>query len=195
MDKAAESGVAAMAACYQGFDPSAYLQYNYTPPRADFQRKDSIVPWKLACLHRAFTEGEEEGAPSLYVAYIEILVCFFSSGDVGGELLVDVGSGPTLYQVLSGCEVFDKVLLTDFLEVNRQELKRWLQGGSGSSLDWTPYLQHVCQLEGRRYDRVLFGHPAHSLSSWMLDVYFMLFVLQILTIYSLFTFGRNLDAI
>lgn len=77
MDKAAESGVAAMAACYQGFDPSAYLQYNYTPPRADFQRKDSIVPWKLACLHRAFTEGEEEGAPSLYVAYIEILVCFF----------------------------------------------------------------------------------------------------------------------
>lgn len=64
-DKAAESGVAAMAACYQGFDPSAYLQYNYTPPRADFQRKDSIVPWKLACLHRAFTEGEEESALSL----------------------------------------------------------------------------------------------------------------------------------
>lgn len=84
---------------------------------------------------------------------------FFPSGDVGGELLVDVGSGPTLYQVLSGCEVFDKVLLTDFLEVNRQELRRWLQGGGGgSSLDWTPYLQHVCQLEGRRYDRVPSGH-------------------------------------
>lgn len=76
---------------------------------------------------------------------------------------MDVGSGPTLYQVLSGCEVFDKVLLTDFLEVNRQELKRWLQGGGGggggsSSLDWTPYLQHVCQLEGRRYDWVPLGH-------------------------------------
>lgn len=71
---------------------------------------------------------------------------------------MDVGSGPTLYQVLSGCEVFDKVLLTDFLEVNRQELRRWLQDGGGSSLDWTPYLQHVCQLEGRRYDRVPLGH-------------------------------------
>lgn len=68
---------------------------------------------------------------------------------------MDVGSGPTLYQVLSGCEVFDKVLLTDFLEVNRQELRRWLQDGGGSTLDWTPYLQHVCQLEGRRYDRVV----------------------------------------
>lgn len=57
-EKAKEDGVAAMAACYQGFDPAAYLQYNYTPPRADFERQDSIVPWKLGCLHRAFTEGE-----------------------------------------------------------------------------------------------------------------------------------------
>uniref|UniRef100_A0A8C6TKS0 Phenylethanolamine N-methyltransferase n=1 Tax=Neogobius melanostomus TaxID=47308 RepID=A0A8C6TKS0_9GOBI len=120
-----ESGVAAMATTYQKFDPAAYLQYNYVPPRADFERKDSIVPWKLACLHRAFTEG-----------------------DISGGLLIDVGSGPTLYQVLSGCEVFSKVLLTDFLEVNRQELKRWLQG-EGSSLDWTPYIQYVCKLEGR----------------------------------------------
>ncbi|XP_071770921.1 phenylethanolamine N-methyltransferase [Centroberyx gerrardi] len=127
MEKGTEDGVAAMAACYQGFDPVSYLQYNYTAPRADFERQDSIVPWKLACLHRAFTEG-----------------------DVSGELLVDVGSGPTLYQVLSGCEVFGKVLLTDFLEVNRQELKRWLQDQGGCSLDWTPYLQHVCKLEGRR---------------------------------------------
>uniref|UniRef100_A0A3B3Z765 Uncharacterized protein n=1 Tax=Periophthalmus magnuspinnatus TaxID=409849 RepID=A0A3B3Z765_9GOBI len=67
---------------------------------------------------------------------------------IGGDLLIDVGSGPTLYQVLSGCEVFSKVLLTDFLEVNRQELKKWLKG-EGGSLDWTPYIQYVCKLEGR----------------------------------------------
>lgn len=75
-------------------------------------------------------------------------------GDVSGELLVDIGSGPTLYQVLSGCEVFNKVLLTDFLEVNRKVLRGWLQDEGGGSLDWTPYLQHVCKLEGRRYDRI-----------------------------------------
>ncbi|XP_061564358.1 phenylethanolamine N-methyltransferase [Cololabis saira] len=126
-EKRKENGVAAMAACYEKFDPAAYLQYNYTPPRADFTRKDSIVPWKLACLHRAFTEA-----------------------DVKGELLVDIGSGPTLYQVLSGCEVFKKVLLTDYLEVNRQELRHWLEDDGQSNLDWTPYLQYVCKLEGRR---------------------------------------------
>lgn len=59
--KGTENGLAAMAACYKKFDPAAYLQYNYTPPRADFGRKDSIVPWKLACLHRAFNEGERIG--------------------------------------------------------------------------------------------------------------------------------------
>ncbi|XP_073345258.1 phenylethanolamine N-methyltransferase [Pagrus major] len=126
-----------MAACYQRFDPAAYLQYNYTPPRADFERKDSIVPWKLACLHRAFSE-------------VSHLFSLLFPGDVSGELLVDIGSGPTLYQVLSGCEVFNKVLLTDFLEVNRQELRHWLQDEGGCNLDWTPYLQYVCKLEGRR---------------------------------------------
>ncbi|XP_026171964.1 phenylethanolamine N-methyltransferase-like [Mastacembelus armatus] len=125
-EKETENGIKAMAAHYQRFDPAAYLQYNYTPPRADFERKDSIVPWKLSCLHRAFTEG-----------------------DINGELLVDIGSGPTLYQVMSGCEVFNKVILTDFLEANRQELRRWVQDEGSSSLDWTPYLQHVCKLEGR----------------------------------------------
>ena len=64
---------------------------------------------------------------------------------------MDIGSGPTLYQVLSGCEVFKKILLTDFLEVNRDELRHWLQDDGACSLDWTPYLQHVCKLEGRRY--------------------------------------------
>ena len=60
-----------------------------------------------------------------------------------------MGSGPTLYQVLSGCEVFERLVLTDFLEVNRRELRGWLQEQGKSSLDWTPYLQHVCKLEGR----------------------------------------------
>lgn len=78
-DEAAESGVATIAACYQGFDPSAYLQYNYTPPRADFQRKDSIVPWKLACLHRAFTEGEEESRFCSPSALLTSGVLFFLS--------------------------------------------------------------------------------------------------------------------
>uniref|UniRef100_A0A8C6WPZ6 Phenylethanolamine N-methyltransferase n=1 Tax=Neogobius melanostomus TaxID=47308 RepID=A0A8C6WPZ6_9GOBI len=39
-------------------------------------------------------------------------------GDISGGLLIDVGSGPTLYQVLSGCEVFK-------LEGRRLDSMRW----------------------------------------------------------------------
>ncbi|XP_073670986.1 phenylethanolamine N-methyltransferase, partial [Paramisgurnus dabryanus] len=68
--------------------------------------------------------------------------------DIRGDVLVDVGSGPTLYQVMSCCERFNRVILSDFLEVNRRELQSWLQEDK-SSLDWTTYFKYVCQLEGR----------------------------------------------
>lgn len=58
--KCKENEIAAIADIYQSFDPAAYLQNNYTSPRADFGRKDSIVPWKLACFHRAFTDGKRK---------------------------------------------------------------------------------------------------------------------------------------
>ncbi|XP_039681969.1 phenylethanolamine N-methyltransferase-like [Perca fluviatilis] len=145
-EKEGENGVAAMAAFYQGFDPATYLQNNYSPQQADLERKDSLDPWTLACLHRAFTEG-----------------------DVSGELLVDIGSGSTLYQVMSGCEVFNKVLLTDFLEVNRQELRSWLQDEGGCRLDWTPFLQHVCKLEGRPPSAWTEIRCGYARSSWTLS--------------------------
>ncbi|XP_068179135.1 phenylethanolamine N-methyltransferase-like [Antennarius striatus] len=126
-EKVTESDVAFMAACYERFDPSAYLQYYYSPEEAHLEREDSFMSWILACLHRAFSEG-----------------------DVRGEVLVDIGSGPALYQVMSACEVFNKIILTDFLEANRQAVRLWLQDGEGSGMDWTPYLQKVCELEGRR---------------------------------------------
>lgn len=79
----------------------------------------------------------------------------FYTDDIKGDVLVDVGSGPTIYQVMSGCERFNRVILSDFLEVNRRELQSWLQGGK-SSLDWTTYFKYVCELEGRRWDFPIF---------------------------------------
>ncbi|KAA8585740.1 hypothetical protein FQN60_004434 [Etheostoma spectabile] len=84
-----------MAACYQGFDLERICRILQSSI-SDFERKDGLEPWKLACLHRAFTEG-----------------------DVRGELLVDVGSGPSFYQVMSAVR-FSTSAPHDFLEVNRQ---------------------------------------------------------------------------
>uniref|UniRef100_A0A8C4T2R7 Phenylethanolamine N-methyltransferase n=1 Tax=Erpetoichthys calabaricus TaxID=27687 RepID=A0A8C4T2R7_ERPCA len=122
-----EVSVAAMKEYYKQFDPRSYLRYNYIPPRADFTRTDSIVPWKLSCLH---------------------LIVFHAIGDVHGRTLIDIGSGPTIYQLLSACEHFSNIIMTDFLEVNRQEIRRWLHG-EPDTFDWTAFLQHACELEGK----------------------------------------------
>ncbi|XP_035529586.1 phenylethanolamine N-methyltransferase-like [Morone saxatilis] len=69
----------------------------------------------------------------------------FLPGNVSGELLVDISSGPNLYQVLSGCEESNRMILTD---LNRQELRCWLQDEGDCDIDWTSSLQRVCKLEG-----------------------------------------------
>ncbi|XP_032890714.1 phenylethanolamine N-methyltransferase [Amblyraja radiata] len=111
---------------YQLFNPRAYLQNNYTSPRANFQREDSVVPWKLRCFAASF-----------------------STGEIRGDTLLDIGSGPTFYQVISACDWFGSVIMSDYLEVNREELRRWLRGELGA-FDWSPFIKYVCGLEGKR---------------------------------------------
>ncbi|KAG9474100.1 phenylethanolamine N-methyltransferase [Eleutherodactylus coqui] len=119
------SSIQAVAESYRLFNPRAYLQNNYVPPRADFTSDDSIMCWKLRRLHEACAKGE-----------------------IKGRILVDIGSGPTIYQLLSAFEHFQETIMTDYLEVNRQELKMWLNNQPGA-FDWSPYFEHVCKLEGK----------------------------------------------
>ncbi|XP_073537213.1 phenylethanolamine N-methyltransferase [Phyllobates terribilis] len=119
------SSIQAVAESYQLFNPRAYLQNNYVPPRADFSSEDSVMCWKLRRLHEACTKG-----------------------GIKGHTLVDIGSGPTIYQLLSAFEHFQETILAEYLEVNRKELKMWLSDEPGA-FDWSPYFEHVCKLEGK----------------------------------------------
>lgn len=69
-------------------------------------------------------------------------------GEIRGRTLIDVGSGPTIYQLLSACDHFEEIVATDYLAVNREELQRWARGEPGT-FDWSPFIQHVCKIEGR----------------------------------------------
>ncbi|XP_077106058.1 nicotinamide N-methyltransferase-like isoform X2 [Ranitomeya variabilis] len=74
-----------------------------------------------------------------------------SRGGIRGDTLLDFGSGPTIYQLLSACEVFDKIIVSDFLEQNRAELQKWLKKDP-DAFDWTHIIKFVCELEGNRED-------------------------------------------
>ncbi|CAH2320155.1 nicotinamide N-methyltransferase-like [Pelobates cultripes] len=72
----------------------------------------------------------------------------FSSGVVKGNTLIDIGAGSAIFELLSACEVFTNIIISDFLEQNLTEVKKWLTKDS-NMLDWTSYVKFVCDLEGK----------------------------------------------
>lgn len=80
---------------------------------------------------------------------LEKLFQTFSKGGVEGDVLIDIGSGPTIYQLLSACEAFREIIVTDYTPKNLQEVQKWLNNEPGAH-DWSPATQYVCALEGDR---------------------------------------------
>ncbi|CAN2391873.1 NNMT/PNMT/TEMT family, partial [Pristimantis euphronides] len=71
----------------------------------------------------------------------------FGPGGVKGDILIDFGAGPTIYHLLSACEVFNTIITSDFLEQNRKQLEKWLRKDP-DALDWSHVVKYVCELEG-----------------------------------------------
>ncbi|XP_077161956.1 nicotinamide N-methyltransferase-like [Paroedura picta] len=66
-----------------------------------------------------------------------------------GDTLIDIGSGPSIYQLLSACECFREIIASDYTDQNREEMQRWLRKEPGA-FDWSPVVKYVCELEGDR---------------------------------------------
>ncbi|ELW67934.1 indolethylamine N-methyltransferase [Tupaia chinensis] len=107
------------------FDPSVYVR-TYYPFDAGNTAENEILKFSL-----------------------ENLFHTFSAGGVGGDILIDIGTGPTIYQLLSACEAFREIIATDYAEQNLREVQRWLRKEPGAH-DWSPVVQYVCELEGDR---------------------------------------------
>ena len=63
-----------------------------------------------------------------------------------GLSVLELGGGPTIYQLLSASRRAREIFFTDFLAANRREVERWLAGAAGV-FDWSQYLQRVASLE------------------------------------------------
>ncbi|XP_048368063.1 nicotinamide N-methyltransferase-like [Sphaerodactylus townsendi] len=109
----------------QHFDPRGYLETYYAfSPQKPAER--TLTIFTLRNLHRAFI-----------------------SGGLKGDTLIDIGSGPTIYQYLSACESFREIIATDYTDQNREEMQRWLKKEAGA-FDWSSVVKYACELEGNR---------------------------------------------
>uniref|UniRef100_A0A8C6XP34 Nicotinamide N-methyltransferase-like n=1 Tax=Naja naja TaxID=35670 RepID=A0A8C6XP34_NAJNA len=83
------------------------------------------------------------------IFFLKNLHKIFTSGDIKGDTLIDIGSGPSIYHFLFACESFREIIATDYTDQNREEMQRWLRKEPGA-FDWTPIMKYVCELEGDR---------------------------------------------
>ncbi|XP_030361229.1 nicotinamide N-methyltransferase [Strigops habroptila] len=91
-----------------------------------------------------------QGQPNtLLTQSLRSLSKMFSLDGLSGHTLIDVGCGPTIYQLLSACERFQEIIALDYTDRNRQELEKWLKNEPGA-FDWSPVVKYVCELEGDR---------------------------------------------
>ncbi|XP_069470318.1 nicotinamide N-methyltransferase-like [Ambystoma mexicanum] len=108
----------------QNFNPRAYLDTYYSES-AGALVNDKYLEFVLKQLAKTFTAGVVEG-----------------------DTLMDIGTGPTIYQLLSACEVFKEIIVTDYSAISRQEFEKWLKKDPGC-FDWSPIVRYVCDLEGQ----------------------------------------------
>ncbi|CAI5795392.1 nicotinamide N-methyltransferase-like [Podarcis lilfordi] len=95
-----------------------------------------------------FSSGKENKNAFLFF-FLKNLHQAFILDDIKGDTLIDIGSGPTIYQFLSACESFREIVATDYCDQNREEMQRWLRKEPGA-FDWSPVVKYVCELEGNR---------------------------------------------
>ncbi|XP_053546288.1 indolethylamine N-methyltransferase [Bombina bombina] len=67
---------------------------------------------------------------------------------IKGDLLIDIGHGPTIYQDLSACESFKEIIGADYTDRQRDYYKRSLRNEPGT-FDWTEVIKSVCEMEGK----------------------------------------------
>ncbi|XP_076214569.1 nicotinamide N-methyltransferase [Aptenodytes patagonicus] len=101
-------------------------------------------------LKEFYSLSDGQGQPNTFLMQnLRSLFKMFSLEGLRGDTLIDVGCGPTIYQLLSACEHFQEVIASDYADQNRRELEKWLKNEAGA-FDWRPVVKYVCELEGDR---------------------------------------------
>ncbi|XP_063799565.1 nicotinamide N-methyltransferase-like [Pseudophryne corroboree] len=73
----------------------------------------------------------------------------FKSGAATGSTLIDIGTAPSIYQLLSACDHFNEITVTWHTKRELEELQKWLNN-EPDAFDWSSIVKHVCELEGNR---------------------------------------------
>ncbi|XP_013381946.1 nicotinamide N-methyltransferase-like [Lingula anatina] len=69
-------------------------------------------------------------------------------GNIKGQRLLDIGTGPSLINLISASRCFEEIYLSDFSTANRNALKKWQKKEERETWSWESFFRHVAKLEG-----------------------------------------------
>jgi NNMT/PNMT/TEMT family len=100
---------------------------------------------------RSFTPREylreyysEVGAESSFL--LGFLADAYRPFEPATQRVLELGGGPTLYQLISAARVASEIYFTDYLEVNLAEVRNWKDHHS-TAFDWSPFFRHAMEFE------------------------------------------------
>ncbi|XP_060643249.2 nicotinamide N-methyltransferase-like [Anolis sagrei] len=111
--------------------------------------EQKFCPKNYLNMYLSFESGDSLNSGTAFATILDKLHKAFAKDGIRGDTLIDIGSGPSIHQLLSACESFKEIIVSDFLEQNREEMKKWLKKDP-ETFNWAPVLKYVCQLEGDR---------------------------------------------
>lgn len=118
-------------------------------PSSDYSN-DFDANWFVGAYYSEVEECQEVGQflPFILTALHDI----FKSGNVRGNTLLDIGTGPTIHSVISACPYVQKIILSDYSQVNRDALQHWKDNKSqtGSAL-----CKFILDLEGGKFHQTV----------------------------------------
>jgi SAM-dependent methyltransferase len=65
---------------------------------------------------------------------------------IQGDWLLDIGTGPAIYNALFESRKFKNIVLSDYVSSNREDLIKWVNDDS-DAYDWTKTAEYVAKLE------------------------------------------------
>ncbi|XP_013381935.1 indolethylamine N-methyltransferase-like [Lingula anatina] len=100
----------------------------------------------LNSLYSDFIEGAPTATETTEV--IDYFHKLYSTGNIKGQRLLDVGTGPSLINLISASRCFEEIYLSDFSTANRNALKQWWNKEENDKWSWESFFRHVAKLEG-----------------------------------------------
>lgn len=108
---------------FQTFDPISYLDEYFNYPSSSYGGVG--------------VENEQ---------FLQFFSAAAHDNDLNNCLLLDFGSGPTIYSIISLGQSAREIHMSDYLQQNLEQVRRWQQSSS-EAFDWDPYLQRSLQIQ------------------------------------------------